>query len=91
MRIESRTGAHEEDMGPLTPWKEVGSRGLDTWFELPVGYAITDGFGGEPGTSYNYSSLVEDYLATLSDEEANEGYCAWLKDRLTRVKVREEG
>ena len=75
----------------MTPWKEVGFRGLDTWFELPVGYAITDGFGGEAGTSYNYSSLVEDYLATLSDEEANEGYCAWLKDVLTRVKVREEG
>ena len=37
------------------------------------------------------TSLVEDYLATLGDEEANEGYCAWLKDVLTRVKVREEG
>jgi hypothetical protein len=91
MRIEGRSGAQEEDRGPLTPWKEAGSRGLDTWFESPVGYAIADGSGGEPGTSYNYSLLVEDYLATLSDGEANEGYCAWLKDMLTRVKVRKEG
>jgi hypothetical protein len=90
MRVESGRGA-QKDRGRLTPWKEVGSRGLDTWFELPAGYAISDGFGGESGTSYNYSSLVEDYLATLSDQEANEGYCAWLKDVLTRVKVREEG
>ena len=52
MRIEGRSGA-QEDRGPLTPWKEAGSRGLDTWFELPVGYAITDGFGGAPSTSYN--------------------------------------
>jgi len=50
MRIEGRSGA-QEDRRPLTRWEEAGSRGLDTWFEIPVGYAITDGFGGEPGTS----------------------------------------
>ena len=53
MRIESRSCAQQEERGTLTPWKEAGSRGLVTWFEWPVGYAITDGFGGEPGTSYN--------------------------------------
>jgi hypothetical protein len=88
--MEKRAAA-QEDRGPLAPWKEAGSKGLDTWFELPMGYALTNSFGGEPGTSYNYSSLVENYLATLEDEEANEGYCAWLKDMLARVKVREEG
>jgi hypothetical protein len=90
MKIESMSGA-QEDREPLTPWKVAGSRWLDTWFELPVGYAMTDGFGGESGKSYDYSSLVEDYLATLADEMANEGYYVWLKDVLSRVKVRKEG
>jgi len=90
MRVESGRDA-PKDRGRLTPWKEAGSRRLDTWFELPVGYAIADGFGGESGTSYNYSSLVEDYLASLSDEAANEGYYGWLKDMFTRLKVRAEG
>ena len=90
MRIQGRSGT-QEDSRPLTPWKEAGSRGLDTWFEMPVGYARAESFGGAPGTSYNYSSWVEDYLATLPDEGANEGYYAWLKDMFTRVRVRVEG
>ena len=79
----------------MTPWKEAGSRGLDTWFELPTGYAIEDGFGGEPGGSYVHSSLVKDYLAPLGDEEAREGYdghyYAWLEYVLRRLRVLEEG
>jgi hypothetical protein len=90
MRMENWTGAQEGKVA-LTPWKEAGSRGLDTWFELPIGYAMTGPYGIELGRSYDYSSLVEDYLATLSDEGANEGYYAWLKDVLTRVKVLKEG
>ncbi len=75
----SKVGAAHKRTGSLwSPWKGVGSWGIDTWFELPVGYATTDDFGGEPDTSYNPSSLVEDYLATLGDEVANEGYYAWL-------------
>ena len=89
MRIKEGS-VGQEDVGPLTPWKEADSRGLDTWFELP-GCAIRGGLGGEPGGSHDYSSLMEDYLATLDNEEANAGYCAWLKHVLARLKVREEG
>jgi len=91
VRIERGTTGQEAD-GPLTPWKEVGSRGLDTWSELPAaGYAIRDGFGGEPGGSYDYSPLVEDYLAVLEGAEAHEGCFAWFKYALTRLRGREDG
>jgi hypothetical protein len=84
----------------LTPWKEVGSRGLDTWFELTAAHdrAMAEGFRGEAGRSYVHSSVVEDYLATLEGQEAHEEgydvhYYAWLKYVLRRlgIKVREEG
>ncbi len=89
----------QEDQGPWAPWKEIGSRGLDTWFELPAGYddAMAEGFCGEAGGSYVHSSVVEDYLATLEGEEAHEegydaNYHAWLKYVLRRlgIRVREE-
>ena len=61
--------------GPLTPWEETGSGGLDTWFESPVGHdAMAEGSGGEPGGSYEYLSLMEHYLATLEGEKRHEGY-----------------
>lgn len=88
VRIEEGAGG-QEAQEPWTPWKEAGSRGLDTWFELP-GYAVRGGFCGEPGGDYDYSPFVEDRLATLEDEETNEGYCAWLKHALTRLMVRAE-
>ena len=86
----------QEAEGSLTPWQEVGSRGLDTWFELTARQAMADGSGGEPGGSYVHSSSVKDYLATLEGEEAHdEGYdgyyYAWLKYVLRRLRVREEG
>ena len=81
----------QEAEGPLTPWKEVGSRGLDTWFELPAGYAIGDGFGSEAGGKYNYLSLLKDYLAALEDETAHEGHHAWLKRELACWRIRKEG
>ena len=89
----------QEDQGSWAPWKEAGSRGLDTWFELPAGHdAITDSFCGEPGGSYVHSSVVEDYLATLEGREAHEEgydghYHAWLNYVLRRlgIRVREEG
>ena len=83
----------------MTPWKEAGSRGLDTWFELPAGHeAMAEGSGGKPGGSYVHSSVVEDYLATLEGQEGHEEgydghYYAWLKYGLRRlgIRVREEG
>jgi hypothetical protein len=89
----------QEDQGPWAPWKEIGSRGLDTWFELPAGHdAITDGSCGEAGGIYVHSSVVEDYLATLEGQEAHEEgydgyYYAWLNYVLRRlgIRVREEG
>jgi hypothetical protein len=86
--------------GPLTPWKEAGSRGLDTWLELTAGHddAMAEGFCGEAGGSYVQSWVVEDYLATLEGEEAHEEgydghYYAWLKYVLRRlgIRVREDG
>ena len=80
----------QEAEGPLTPWQEVGSRGLDTWFELTARQAMADGSGGEPDGSYVHSSLVNDYLlAALEGEEAldegyDEHYYAWLKYVLRR-------
>ena len=75
----------------LALWEEVGAGGLDIWVELPAAYAVPDGSDGDPGRSYDYSSLVGDYLATLEREEAHEGYCAWLNYALTRLRAREEG
>jgi hypothetical protein len=94
-----RGAVGQEADGPLTPWKEAVSRGLDTWFELPAGHdAMAEGSGGEPGGIYVHSSVVENYLATLEGEEAHaEGYdghyYAWLKYVLRRlgIRVREEG
>jgi hypothetical protein len=31
----------------LALWEEVGSKGLDTWLELPAGYAIEEDSGSE--------------------------------------------
>ena len=74
MRIGRET-VGQEDEGPLTPWEETGSGGLDTWFESPVGHdAMAEGSGGEPGGSYEYLSLMEHYLATLEGEKTHEGY-----------------
>ncbi len=90
----------QEDQGPLTPWKEAGSRGLDAWFELTAAHddAMAEGFCGEAGGSYVHSSVVEDYLATLEGQEAHEEgydghYYAWLKYVLRRlgIRIREEG
>ncbi len=97
MRTE-REIVGQEAQGSLTPWQEVGSRGLDTWFELSVRQAMADGSGGEPDGSYVHSSLVNDYLlAAHEGEEAHdkgydEHYYAWLKYVLRRfLRVREEG
>ena len=86
-------GEHAE--GPVTLWNEVGSRGLDTWFELTAEHAMADGTGGEPGGIYVHFSAVEYYLATLEGEEAHEdqeGYSyAWLRYMVRRLRAREEG
>ena len=101
MDFERGTVGQEEADGPLTSWKEAGSRGLDTWFELPMmGHdaAMAERSGGEPGGIYVHSSVVEDYLAALEGEEAHEEgydghyYYAWLNYVLRRlgIRVREE-
>ena len=93
MRSERGTVGQEAE-GPLTPWKEVGGRGLDTWFELPAGHdAMAEGFCGEAGGVYVHSSVVEDYLATLEGQEAHEEgydgyYYAWLNYVLSRLGIR---
>ncbi len=87
----SKSPRSQEPKELLNPWQEVGSRGLDTWFELPAVYAIPDGSCGEPGGSYDYLSLMEHYLATLDGKKTHEGYYAWLQYELARWKVWEEG
>ena len=42
-RIQRGNVKQEEPEELLNPWQEAGSRGLDTWFELPAVYAIPDG------------------------------------------------
>ena len=69
----------------LALWEEAGGRGLDTWLELPAGYAMEEGSGGEPERGYDYSLLVEDYFTTLEEEHDDE--CAtWLKRLFGRMR-----
>src|SRR5215218_8291703 len=71
----------------LALWEEAGGRGLDTWLELPAGYAIEEGSGGEPERGYDYSLLVEDYFTTLEAEEEEHDECAtWLKRLFGRMR-----
>jgi hypothetical protein len=85
-RIQGETveGENEE---VLVLWAEVGGRGLDTWFELPAWYAKPDGSGGEPGGGYDYSSLAEDYFATLDAEEEDHDE-SWLMRLFNRMSGR---
>lgn len=71
-------------------WEEVGSRGLDTWVELPARYTEPDGPGGEPSGSYDYSSSVGDYLATFESEKSQVGCYTWLRYALGYSRVKEE-
>ena len=58
MRIQS--GNIEQETEELfSAWQEAGSKGLDTWVELPAVYAIIDGYCGEAGGSYESLSLKE--------------------------------
>jgi hypothetical protein len=53
----------------MDPWQEAGSKGLDTWFELPAGYAATtDGHAGPVGTHERPSP--PDHEVVCSREEA---------------------
>ena len=51
---------------------------------------MPDGLGCEPSGSYDYSSSVGDYLATLESEKRREGCYAWLRYALGCLKVKEE-
>jgi hypothetical protein len=86
VRIQ-RGNIEQEPKELLNPWQEAGSRGLDTWFELPAVYAIPDGSGNEAGRGYDCSSLMEHYLVTLDSDKTHEGYYAWLEYELARWKV----
>jgi hypothetical protein len=85
-RIQGQT-VERENEEVLVLWAEAGRRGLDTWFELPAWYAMPDGSGGEPEVGYDYSSLVEDYLATLDAEEEDHDE-SWLKRLFNRMSGR---
>ena len=91
MRIQ-RGNVEQEPEELLNPWQEAGSRGLDTWFELPAVYAIPDSSCGELGGSYDFLSLIEHYLVALDSNKTHEGYYgARLEYELARWKVWEEG
>lgn len=71
----------------LALWEEVGSKGLDTWLELPTGYAIPEGSGSELERGYDYPLLVEDYFTMLEAEEEVHDECAtWLKRVFGRMR-----
>jgi hypothetical protein len=63
----------------LALWEEAGSKGLDTWLELPGGYAMPEDSGGEPDRGYGFSPLVEECFTTLEAEEHDDDYLTWLK------------
>ena len=96
MRAEEETSSKRGNVGQepeelLNFWQEAGSRGLDTWLELPAMYAMRDGSCGEASRSYDYLSLMEHYLATLVDgERMHEGYYTRLEYELACWKVWEE-
>ncbi len=83
-----RGNVEQEPKELLNPWQEAGSRGLDTWFELPAWYAMPNGSSGKPGGDYDYCSSVEDYLATLDTEEEDhdDEYETWLKRLFDRMR-----
>jgi hypothetical protein len=63
----------------LALWEEAGSKGLDTWLDLPAAYTTPEDSGGELKRGYDYSPMVEECLTTLEDEKEHDGYSTWLK------------
>ena len=63
----------------LALWEEAGSKGLDTWLELPAAYTMPEGTDGELKRGYDYSLMVEECFTTLEDEEHHNNYPTWLK------------
>jgi hypothetical protein len=64
----------------LALWEEAGSKGLDTWLELPAAYATAEDSGGGLERGYYYSPLVEECFTTLEAEKVHhDGYPTWLK------------
>jgi len=69
----------------MDPWQEAGSKGLDTWFELPAAYAATtDGRVGPVGTHERPSPPDHEVFSPESEKRRCEGYYARLKRRLAR-------
>jgi hypothetical protein len=79
-------GVAREAEDTMDPWQEAGSKGLDTWFELPVAYAaITDGRAEPVGNYENCSSPMDHEVVSPAREKTwCEGYYARLKHRLAR-------
>lgn len=76
----SQEGLEREAEEVLALWEEAGSKGLDTWLELPAAYAIPEDSGGELERGYDYSPLVEERFTTLeAEEEHHDNYPTWLK------------
>jgi hypothetical protein len=76
----SQEGLKREAEEVLALWEEAGSKGLDTWLELPAACAMPEDSGGEPDRGYGYFPLGKECLTTLEDEEEHhDGYPTWLK------------
>jgi hypothetical protein len=82
----AQEGLEREAEEVLALWEEVGSKGLDTWLELPAGYAIEEDSGSELERGYDYSLLVEDYFTMLEAEEEHDDCPTWLKRLFSRMK-----
>jgi hypothetical protein len=80
----------KEEMSSKSPksflsfWDEAGSKGLDTWFELPAAYDTTDGCAEPVGTYEHLSPMDHDVVSSGSEERWCEGYYARLKHQLAR-------
>jgi hypothetical protein len=76
----SQEGLEREAEEALALWEEAGSKGLDTWLELPAAYAMPEDSGGELERGYDYSPMGEEWSSTLeAEEEHHDGYPTWLK------------
>lgn len=79
-------GIAREAEDTMDPWQEAGSKGPDTWFELPAAYAATTDGCAEPVGNYEHCSSPMDHGVVSPTREKTwcEGYCARLKHRLVR-------
>jgi hypothetical protein len=78
-RLEASSGLEREAEEVLALWDEAGSKGLDTWLELPAAYTMPEDSGGELEREYDYSPMGEKCSTTLEAGEHHDGYPILLK------------